>query len=135
MTANTPPQARSVRLDKWLWAARFFKTRSLAKTAIENGRVRIAGQKLKAGKEIKTGMQLMVKQGKVEKTIDVLALSEHRGSASQAAKLYQETDSSIQNREQLELDRKAAFNGMPQTESKPNKKQRRQIMQFSRQSD
>lgn len=135
MTAHTSPQARSVRLDKWLWAARFFKTRSLAKTAIENGRVRIAGQKLKAGKEIKTGMQLMIKHNQVEKTIDVLALSEHRGSASQAAKLYQETDSSFQNRAQLELDRKAAFNSMPQTKSKPNKKQRRQIMQFSRQSD
>lgn len=135
MTADTSPQPGPVRLDKWLWAARFFKTRSLAKTAIEKGRVRIAGQKLKAGKEIKTGMQLMVKQGQVEKTINVIALSEHRGSATQAAKLYQETDESIQNREQLALDRKAAFNSMPQAESKPNKKQRRQIIQFSKQPD
>ncbi len=125
----------SVRLDKWLWAARFFKTRSLAKAAVENGRVRTAGQKLKPGKEIKPGLQLQIKQGDVEKTVHVIALSEYRGPASQAATLYQETDESIKNREALALNRKTAASSRPHTASKPNKKQRRQIIRFSKKSE
>lgn len=134
MTTNHS-KPESVRLDKWLWAARFFKTRSLAKAAVENGRVRSDGQKLKPGKEIKTGLQLQIKQGDVEKTIHVIALSEHRGPANQAATLYQETAESIKNREVLALNRKAAVSSMPHTASKPNKKQRRQIMRFSKRTE
>ena len=125
----------SVRLDKWLWAARFFKTRSLAKTAVENGRVRIQGQKLKPGKDIKTGMQLQIKQGESEKTVNILALSDHRGPANQAATLYQETEESIENRNALAASKKAAFLSKPQADSKPNKKQRRQIKQFTNSVD
>jgi len=135
MNAKTTANIGSVRLDKWLWAARFFKTRSLAKVAIENGRVRIAGHKLKPGKEIKTGIQLQIKQGNVEKTVDIIALSNNRESAPKAALLYTETHESIENREKITASNKALYNSMPHPISKPNKKQRREIIRFSKKTD
>ena len=135
MNSKTITSLESIRLDKWLWAARFFKTRKLAKTAIENGRVRIAGHKLKPGKEIKAGFQLQIKQGDIEKTVDIIALSNNRESAPKAALLYFETDESIKNRKHITAKNKALFNSMPQPVSKPNKKQRREIIRFSKKSD
>ena len=129
------PPLESVRLDKWLWAARFFKTRSLAKAAIENGRVRMAGQKLKPGKEIKTGFQLQIKQGNIEKSVDIIALSNLRESAPKAALLYTETLESIENREKITANNRALYNSMPRAVSKPNKKQRREIIRFSKKPD
>jgi len=132
MNAKTITPLESVRLDKWLWAARFFKSRSLAKAAIENGRVRIAGHKLKPGKEIKIGIQLHIKQSNIEKTIDIIALSSNRESAPKAALLYTETPESIENREKISASNKALYNSIPQPDSKPNKKQRREIIRFSK---
>ena len=135
MVSKSITTLESVRLDKWLWAARFFKTRSLAKSAIENGRVRIAGKKLKPGKEIKSGLQLQIKQGDIEKTVDIIALSSNRESAPKAALLYTETHESIENREKIIASNKALYSSMPRPVSKPNKKQRRKIIQFSQKAD
>ena len=92
-----------VRLDKWLWAARFYKTRTLAKEAIESGRVHHFGNRVKVSKEIAVGDELTIRQGSAnhytQKTVKVLALSEVRGNATAASVLYQETDASISQRE------------------------------------
>lgn len=118
----------SVRLDKWLWAARFFKTRSLAKTAIDGGKIHCDGVRGKASRLVTVGMSIKVRQGFVEKTVKVMALSEHRGSATIAQTLYQETDDSIQAREAMATARQS----MPRSEHRPDKKQRRQIHKFIR---
>lgn len=120
-----------VRIDKWLWAARFFKTRALAKSAIENGKVQVNGQKPKASRMLDVGETLLVRQGYDEKTLTVIALSDQRRGAPEAQKLYLETDESIAAREKQQAERKAFNQSMPQHE-KPNKKQRRQIHRFIR---
>ena len=120
-----------VRIDKWLWAARFFKTRALAKNAIENGKVQINGQKPKPSRMLDVGETLTVRQGYDEKTLEVVALSDQRRGAPDAQKLYRETDESIAARDQQQAERKALNQSMPQHE-KPNKKQRRQIHRFIR---
>ena len=120
-----------VRIDKWLWAARFFKTRALAKNAIENGKVQINGQKPKPSRMLDIGETLTVRQGYDEKTLEVVALSDQRRGAPDAQKLYRETDESIAARDQQQAERKALNQSMPQHE-KPNKKQRRQIHRFIR---
>lgn len=119
-----------VRVDKWLWAARFFKTRSLAKQAIEGGKIHVDGQRVKASKELTVGLLLRVRQGWDEKEVRVLALSEQRRGAEHAAQLYQETPESITRRTEHAAQRKlaGALHGHP--EGRPNKKQRRQIHQF-----
>ena len=114
-----------VRLDKWLWAARLFKTRALAKEAIEGGKVSIEGQKPKPGKEITTGTQLTVRQGWDEKTLWVIALSEQRRSTAEAQLLYCEPDESKVKREALAEQRKFQAAGLFAND-KPDKKQRRQ---------
>lgn len=113
-----------VRLDKWLWAARLFKTRALAKAAIEGGKVQIDGQKAKAGKEIAVGAQMTVRQGWDEKTLMVTGLSEQRRSAAEAQQLYSETDDSIKQRLALAEQRKLQAAGQ-YAHDKPNKKDRR----------
>ena len=120
-----------VRIDKWLWAARFFKTRALAKNAIENGKVQINGQKPKPSRMLDMGETLTVRQGYDEKTLEVVALSDQRRGAPDAQKLYRETDESIAARDKQQAERKALNQSMPQHE-KPNKKQRRQIHRFIR---
>lgn len=117
-----------VRLDKWLWAARFFKTRSLAKTAIEGGKVHYNGQRSKVGKEVELDAEIVVRQGWDAKTIIVKALSDRRGPALEAQKLYIETDASKQKREQNALERRASNNSF--FSERPNKKERRQIQRF-----
>lgn len=114
-----------VRLDKWLWAARLFKTRALAKEAVEGGKVSIEGQKPKPGKEITTGAQLTVRQGWDEKTLLVIALSEQRRCAAEAQLLYCEPDESKVKREALAEQRKFQAAGQF-AQDKPDKKQRRQ---------
>lgn len=117
------------RIDKWLWAARFYKTRSLAKTSLENGKVKIDGQKVKPSRSIEIGEKIHIKQGDIDRVIVVSGLSEQRRGAPEAQKLYQETQESIQRREKLSAERKAFFASTPQS-VKPTKKQRRQIHQF-----
>ena len=91
--------AEKLRLDKWLWAARFFKTRSLAKAAIEGGKVQLDGQRVKVSKEILVGDELKIRQGWDEKVVRVLALSDQRRGAPEASLLYEETPESIARRE------------------------------------
>lgn len=119
---NTPGK---VRLDKWLWAARLFKTRALAKEAVEGGKVSIDGHKPKPGKEIATGTVLTVRQGWDERTLLVTGVSEQRRSAPEALLLYTESDDSRQKREALAEQRKfqAAWEF---SSEKPDKKERRQ---------
>lgn len=134
MTKPThPPTALTkVRIDKWLWAARFFRTRSLAKQAIEGGRVHCEGSRVKVSKEISVGTVLSIRQGSGgvvnEKTIVVQALSEQRGSASIAQTLYTETEASQAQRAFYATQRK--LDNLARPDSKPNKKQRRQLHEW-----
>src|SRR5580700_8989493 len=100
-------QSATVRIDKWLWAARFFKTRSLASRACELGRVRSNGQPVKPARDVRVGDLLEVKNDSGEFQIEILALSEMRGPASVAQTLYRETQSSREAREKLAAERKA----------------------------
>ncbi|WP_250461392.1 RNA-binding S4 domain-containing protein [Microbulbifer litoralis] len=122
-----------VRIDKWLWAARFFKTRSLAKQAIEGGKVHADGQRIKASKEIATGTTLTVRQGWDRVEVEVLALSDQRRGAEIARTLYRETEASAARREQTRAERQASNAGI--RSERPNKKQRRQIHRFLREQD
>ena len=115
-----------VRLDKWLWAARFYKTRALAKAAIEGGKVHCRGERCKPSKEPKLGDQYVIRTGFDERTVQVLALSEVRRGAPEAQLLYVETADSVARREQAAALRKAGALGI-QTDGKPSKKQRRQL--------
>lgn len=119
----------SVRLDKWLWAARFYKTRALAKKAIEGGKVHFQGQKTKVSKIVNIGDIYEIQQGYIKKTIVIEALDEVRKSATEAQKLYIETLQSIEKREKEAILRKTANLLSPE---KPTKKQRRQIIDFKR---
>jgi ribosome-associated heat shock protein Hsp15 len=118
-----------VRIDKWLWAARFFKTRSLAKSAIENGKVHIDGNKSKPSRQLEVGNVLTIRQGFDSKTVEVITLSEQRRGAPEAMLLYSETPESIELRDKESAQRKAA-NGTVISDGRPNKKQRRQIHRF-----
>jgi ribosome-associated heat shock protein Hsp15 len=118
------------RLDKWLWAARFFKTRGLAKRAIDGGKVHCDGQRPKVAKEISVGAVLTIRQGFEEKTIEVLALSEQRRGAPEAASLYTETAASRQVRAERAAYRKAGAGGFLPGDHKPSKKERRQLNRF-----
>ncbi|WP_339842477.1 S4 domain-containing protein [uncultured Halopseudomonas sp.] len=119
-----------VRLDKWLWAARFFKTRGLAKAAIEGGKVQCQGDRCKPSKEPKVGDQLQIRQGMEQRTVVILDLSGQRRGAAEAQLLYEETADSIRQREEAAAKRKAMGPGLLISEHRPTKKQRRQIHQF-----
>ncbi|MES2817424.1 MAG: S4 domain-containing protein [Pseudomonadota bacterium] len=118
-----------VRLDKWLWAARFYKTRALAKAAIEGGKVQCRGERCKPGKEPRVGEELLIRNGDDARQVVVQALSGVRRGAPEAQLLYSETAESLAKREKIAAERKAGVTGM-QTDGRPNKKQRRQIHQF-----
>lgn len=117
-----------VRIDKWLWAARFYRTRSLAKEAIEGGKVHCQGVRVKVSKEVRPGMVFTIRQGFDEKTVTVKALSDVRGPATVAQTLYEETAESITQREQLTANRQAQNLAHP--DHRPSKKDRRQIHKF-----
>ncbi len=119
-----------VRVDKWLWAARFYRTRGVAKKAIEGGKVQVDGQRIKPSKDIIVGQTVLLRQGWDEKTVIVDALSDQRRGASEAALLYTETAESITRRERLSAQRKAGRAGLQPSDHKPSKKERRQIQQF-----
>ena len=132
MTKTQDPKAKSdlarLRLDKWLWAARFYKTRSLAKQAIEGGKVQCDGTRAKPSKEIEVGAEIRLRQGFDERTVIVSALSEQRRGAPEAQRLYAETAESIKLRESLSEQRKRQPHLM--TTTKPNKRDRRLIHRF-----
>jgi ribosome-associated heat shock protein Hsp15 len=116
-----------VRVDKWLWAARFFKTRSLAARACELGRVQSNGQTAKAAREVRAGDRLQVKNDSGDFEVEVLLLSDMRGPAQLAQKLYQETEASRELRQKLAGERKAMphFEGF--RKGKPSKRDRREV--------
>ena len=118
-----------VRLDKWLWAARFFKTRALAKAAVESGKVHHRGERCKPGKEPRIGDEFQIRAGFDERTVVVLALSIVRRGAPEAQALYAETEASIAKREGAAALRKAGALGVS-TDGKPSKKQRRDLFKF-----
>ncbi|MCO8167102.1 S4 domain-containing protein [Pseudomonas sp. 21LCFQ02] len=118
-----------VRLDKWLWAARFYKTRALAKAAIESGKVHCRGERCKPGKEPRVGDEFQIRTGFDERTVVVEALSVVRRGAPEAQALYRETAQSIASREAAAAQRKAG-NLSVMTDGRPNKKQRRQLDRF-----
>lgn len=129
--SNSP---RECRIDKWLWAARFFKTRSLASEAVSGGKVHLNGQRVKPGRDVKPGDILQIQRAGFQYEIEVCALSEKRGPAHMAQSLYAESEASIKTREQQrEIQRLAAL-ARPQTSGKPNKKQRRHIIRFKQET-
>ena len=123
----------SMRIDKWLWAARFFKTRSIAKAAIEGGKVHHNGERVKVSKEIRVGMELTVQQGFDRKTVKVLSLSAVRGPAPVAQQLYEETEVSIARRELIASQRK--LHNLARPDHRPSKKDRRDISKFKQEND
>lgn len=132
MSKHSSPELTKVRIDKWLWAARFFKTRNIAKQAIEGGKVHVSGQRAKASKEIELGMTLTIRRGWDELEVTVEGLSEQRRGAAEAQKLYRETDDSIEKRKLYSEQRKTLGILDLRTDSKPNTKQRRQIHRLKR---
>jgi ribosome-associated heat shock protein Hsp15 len=123
-------EQQKVRIDKWLWAARFYKTRSLASEAIKSGKIHHDGARVKPSKELQVGDELTIKQGYVQKTVTVLALSERRGPATQAALLYEETPESVARREELKLTKAAQPAMRRPGQGRPTKRERRKIIQF-----
>ncbi len=123
-------ETEKVRLDKWLWAARFYKTRAIAKDAIEGGKVHYNGARTKPGKAIELNAHLNIRQGFVEKEVVILAISDKRRGAPEALLLYNETSESIAKREKAASDRKNMMAGQLPPARRPNKKQRRQIHRF-----
>lgn len=119
-----------LRVDKWLWAARFFKTRSLAKAAIEGGKVQIGGQRIKVSREISVGEELRIRQGWDERDVIVEALSDQRRGAPEANNLYRETAASIERRQQSTQARKLAGGMIERPARRPDKRARRQIHRF-----
>ena len=126
MPMHTEPVA-SVRLDLWLWAARFYRTRALAKHAIETGKVDVGGQRAKPSRSVRIGDVLVVARGEERFEIEVVALSDTRGPASIAQALYRESDASKLAREQAKALRAAERNGFRAPETKPDKRARRLI--------
>ena len=119
-----------VRLDKWLWAARFYKTRTIAKTMIEGGKIHYNGQRAKVSKIVELGALIKLRQGNEEKEVEVLALSDQRRGAPDAQLLYRETETSLKKREEIAWARKNNALSMPHPDRRPNKKERRDLLKF-----
>ena len=119
-----------VRFDKWLWAARFYKTRSLAAQAIEAGQARIAGERVKAAHPVRPGERIVLRRGGLVWDILVVAIAEHRGGAPDAAKLYTEAPESSAARELEIARRKAAAASAPIMDGRPTKRDRRKLQEF-----
>lgn len=119
-----------VRLDKWLWAARFYKTRSIARNMIDGGKVHYNGQRSKPSKLVEVGAEVRLRQGSDEKTVIIDKLSGTRRGAPEAQALYQETAESIKLRENHAQMRKLNAFDSPSPDKRPDKKQRRDIIKF-----
>ncbi|MCA6126895.1 MAG: ribosome-associated heat shock protein Hsp15 [Thalassolituus sp.] len=131
----TDSNTSKIRIDKWLWAARFFKTRAEAKTAIDGGKVHFQGQRCKVSKTVDVGDKLTIRQGFDEKTVVITGLSEQRRGAPEARLLYEETPESIKQRiDKAETRRIINAAGMA-PDHKPNKKERRDISRFKQRQD
>jgi ribosome-associated heat shock protein Hsp15 len=124
-----------VRLDKWLWAARFFKTRSIAGRACELGRIQSKGQPVKPGRDIHIGDMLQIRTEGGDFEVEVLQLSDTRGPASVAQTLYRETDASRELRARVAAERKAMMHFNPAPSARPSKRDRRTILRFRDEHD
>ena len=124
--------ARGVRIDKWLWAARFFKTRSLAQTAVSGGKVQLKDERVKVAKEVKVGDTLSVRVGEYEWVVVVTALSEKRGSAEIARTLYEETADSIAKRLAQIAERRVQVSVWGERKGRPTKRERREVEKWQR---
>ena len=122
--------AEGVRLDKWLWAARFYKTRAVAREMIEGGKVHYNGQRAKPSKVMELNAVLVLRQGNDERTVVVKGITEQRRPASEAVLLYEETAESIEKREKLAVARKLNALTMPHPDRRPDKKERRDLIKF-----
>lgn len=125
-----------MRLDKWLWAARFFKTRQIAAEAVSGGKVHLNGQRSKPGKDVRIGSQLRIHKGSLEWDVEVEVLPKQRRPASEAVTFYKETDESRQKREQqIEAQRVLRAAAPPAPSSRPTKRDRRMIHRFKQTGD
>ncbi|WP_411755198.1 ribosome-associated heat shock protein Hsp15 [Serratia sp. (in: enterobacteria)] len=120
----------AIRLDKWLWAARFYKTRALARDMIDGGKVHYNGQRSKPSKTVEINAEIKLRQGNDERTVIVLATNSQRRGADEAQLMYQETEASIANREKVALARKMNVLTMPHPDRRPDKKERRDLIKF-----
>jgi len=118
----------TIRIDKWLWAARFYKTRSLAREMVQGGKVHYNGQRCKASKNVELGALLSIRQGDQVFEVTIEGLSDKRGGAPIAQTLYKETAKSVEKREQYQILRKLSLQNAPHPDRKPNKKQRRELI-------
>ncbi len=126
------PELDSIRIDKWLWTARFFKTRKLASEAVSGGKVHINGQRCKPAKEVSPGMELTITKDQFQWDLTVIAINSHRRPAKEAVLLYKEDSESFNKRQQQIIQQKEqrALTPHCEREHRPNKKQRRQIHRF-----
>ncbi len=124
------PPTEPVRLDKWLWAARFYKTRSMAREMIDGGKVHYNGQRTKPGKIVELNATVKLRQGTDERIIEILEISSQRKGAPEAQLLYRETQESIEQREKIAQARKMNALTMPHPERRPDKKERRTLLKF-----
>ena len=122
--------APDVRLDKWLWAARFYKTRALAREMIEGGKVHYNGQRSKPSKIVELNATLTLRQGNDERTVIIKAITEQRRPAAEAVEMYEETAESVAKRDKMALARKMNALTMPHPDRRPDKKERRDLMKF-----
>ena len=121
-----------VRIDKWLWAARFFKTRALARDAIKGGKVQLNGNRVKPGKTLSINDQLTIRKGEDEFHISVLDLEDRRVSAQLAQERYEEDPASLARREAAIKQRKLDYHARADRQRRPDKRQRRQIIRFTK---
>ena len=119
-----------IRFDKWLWAARFYKTRSLCAQAIDTGQVRINGDRAKPARAMRAGETVSIRKSGIVCEVLVTALSDRRGSATDAAKLYRETEASAAAREEAQLQRRANDLSLPRFPGRPTKRERRKLEDF-----
>ncbi|MCP2230940.1 MULTISPECIES: ribosome-associated heat shock protein Hsp15 [Erwinia] len=124
-----------VRLDKWLWAARFYKTRAAAREMIEGGKVHYNGQRSKPSKLVEVDAELVLRQGNDQRTVVIEGISDKRGPAAIAQQLYRETAESIEKREKVAQARKMNALSMPHPDRRPDKKERRDLMKFKNSGD
>jgi ribosome-associated heat shock protein Hsp15 len=128
-------QVDKVRLDRWLWAARFFKTRAQAKTAVEAGHVQLNGNRAKSAKDIGPGDELDIRRGWTTRTVIVTATANQRGNATVAATLFEETPDSIERREAEVARRRMERAGLKIPDTKPNKRDRRALQRLQKRGD
>ena len=126
---KAPPE--KCRLDKWLWAARFYKTRSLATEAIETGKIHVDGDRVKPAKEVKVGQVIHIRRKELEMEVMVKTLSVIRKGSPEAALLYEETSESLQKRENLSVTRETEHARRERGAGRPTKRQRRDIKKFT----